>query len=101
MKSKTIIVQYQTRPECADENEAQAIKVFDAFARASLKGVSYRTMREVNGNRFFHIVTRPDVEGPSPLMQVDEFREFVAAVRARCDEAPVDFVLRQVGEYEG
>ncbi|MBI2769090.1 MAG: hypothetical protein HYX47_05685 [Burkholderiales bacterium] len=97
---KTVIVRYKTKPECADENQALIARVFEALAKAQPAGLRYQAMRETDGCGFVHVAS---VEGgiDNPLMQVPEFKAFLAGIRERCEEQPATVQMNVVGRYPG
>ena len=62
---RTVVVRYQTKPECADENQQLVEKVFAELAERRPAGFGYVTFRLEDGTSFVHIVheTAEDADG--------------------------------------
>lgn len=85
----TIIVQYRTKPECADENQLLVEKVFAELDEADATGFAYASFRLDDGVSFVHVVVEDDVPGSVPLAELPAFRAFQEGIADRCDEQPV------------
>lgn len=91
--SRTLLVRYRTRPECADENAALIGDVFAELARTRPDGLSYRAYRLADGVSFVHTATLSAQE--NPLATSPAFAAFQAGIAQRCADgpAPTDAVL--------
>lgn len=95
--SKTIVVQYQTRPDAADENQRLLEQVYAQLAREVPGGLRYATFRLADGVTFISIII---AEGEvSPLLQMSAFEEFQREVSERCVEPPQPSGASLVGSY--
>lgn len=86
---KTIVVRYKTFPQHADENAALIAQVFVALERRKPAGVHYQAMRGQDGVTFTHVVCVDEALADHPLTSLPEFIDFVAGIRDRCVEPPV------------
>ena len=68
--SKTLLVRYRTRPECAEENARLIRDVFTELAQDRPADFSYRTNRLDDGVSFVHAVTQV-VPGTPNQVSVD------------------------------
>ena len=96
---KAIVVQYQAKPERADENQQLIEAVFAQLKESAPKGFSYNVFRLEDGVSFVHAVVEHDVESPDSLQEVPAFQAFVANIADRCDVAPVAKGATVVGAY--
>jgi hypothetical protein len=96
---KSIVVQYQAKPERADENQQLIEAVFAELRDRKPKGFSYNVFRLEDGVSFVHVVVEHDVEAPDSLQDVPAFQAFVADVADRCDVPPVAKGATLVGGY--
>ena len=92
------VIQYRTRPECADENERLIRAVFAELADSKPEGLRYASFRRDDGVSFLHIAVLDDGE-VNPLLQSAAFGEFVSDIGSRCAEAPVTTDASVVGSY--
>jgi hypothetical protein len=97
---KTVMVRYKTRPECAAENEALIRGVFDALARERPAGLAYQTFRLADGVSFVHLARIEEGADGHPLLKLEAFQQFIADIRARCEEPPVSVELTPLGQFE-
>jgi hypothetical protein len=95
---KTVVVQYETKPERADENQALIERVFAELDGRAPDGFSYMSLRLADGVSFIHVVVET-AEGAIPLSDVAAFREFVKDIDARCVEQPAASGAQVVGAY--
>lgn len=85
---RATVVQYRTKPDRADENQALVEAVFaDLEARGS-RGFTYQVFRLEDGVSFVHVVVEHDVDDADSLQDVPAFQRFVAGVEERCDVPP-------------
>ena len=92
------VIQYRTRPECADENERLIRAVFAELAENKPEGLRYASFRREDGVSFLHVAVLDDGE-VNPLLQLAAFGAFVSDIGSRCDEAPVTTDVSLVGSY--
>ena len=94
------VVQYQVKPERADENQRLIEAVFADLDARQPDGFTYKVFRLEDGVSFVHVVIEhDDVDHPDSLQDVPAFRAFVADIAARCDVAPVAKGATIVGGY--
>jgi hypothetical protein len=94
------VVQYQAKPERADENQQLIEAVFADLEERQPDGFTYKVFRLEDGISFVHVVVEhDDVDHPDSLQDVPAFRAFVADIAARCDVAPVAKGATIVGGY--
>jgi hypothetical protein len=93
-------VRYQVKPEFADENQRLIEAVFAQLAREKPAGLRYQSYRLADGVSFMHIASRDGTDG-GPLAKLDAFKAFVAGIKNRCVEAPVQMDMEPVGRYDG
>jgi hypothetical protein len=94
------VVQYQVKPERADENQRLIEAVFADLEARQPNGFTYKVFRLEDGISFVHVVVEhDDVDHPDSLQDVPAFRAFVADIAARCDVAPVAKGATIVGGY--
>jgi hypothetical protein len=96
---KTIVVRYETKPECAEENKQLIEKVFAELAELKPTGLSYASLQLEDGVSFIHIA-RETGEGDTSLGDVAAFKAFVANVGDRCAIKPVAMGANVVGSYQ-
>ena len=98
---KTILVRYKVKPELAEDNQRLIEQVFAQLARDKPEGLRYQSFRLDDGVSFMHLATRDGAADESPLMKVEAFRAFVAGIRDRCEEPPVQTEVKAIGRYDG
>ena len=98
---KTILVRYKVKPEFADENQRLIEQVFAQLARDKPAQLRYQSFRLDDGVSFMHIATREGGADDSPLLKVEAFKAFVAGIKDRCVEPPVQTEVGPIGRYEG
>jgi hypothetical protein len=96
---KTIVVQYQTKPERSDENQRLIEAVFAELDEREPNGFTYKVFRLEDGVSFIHVVIEHDIDDPESLQDVPAFQAFVAGIADRCDSAPVASGATIVGGY--
>ena len=80
------VIRYQTRPECADENERLIRDVFAELAAERPEGLRYATFRLADGVSFLHVAL---LEGEdNPLFESAAFARFQSAIGDRVVEGP-------------
>jgi len=97
---KTMLVRYKVRPEAAQENQRLIEEVFAQLAREKTGGLRYQSFRLDDGVSFLHIVTREGGPDNSPLVKLETFKAFVAGIRSRCVEPPVQTEAGPVGHHD-
>jgi hypothetical protein len=95
---KTIVVRYETKPECADENRHLVEKVFAQLDEMAPGGFGYTSLQLDDGVTFIHIV-RENGSADIALTDVPAFKEFVANVGDRCTVQPIATGAHVVGSY--
>ncbi|OOG39814.1 hypothetical protein [Polaromonas sp. A23] len=98
---KTILVRYKVKPELADDNQRLIEQTFAELARDKPDGLRYQTFRLDDGVSFMHVATRDGGAEESPLMKVEAFRAFLAGIKDRCVEPPVQTEVKAIGRYDG
>lgn len=95
--SRTAVVQYQTRPDAADENQRLVEQVYAQLARENPDGLRYATFRLADGVSFIHIsISEGEV---NPLTQLSAFAEFQREISERSVEPPKLLGASLVGSY--
>jgi hypothetical protein len=96
---RSTIVQYQAKPEHADENQRLIEAVFADLDARRPQGFSYRVFRLDDGVSFVHVVIEDDVESPDSLTSIPAFQAFTADIASRCDVQPKPSGATVVGQY--
>ncbi len=101
--SRTIVVRYRVKKDFAEENARNIQAVFAELARTSPPGIRYASFRLGDGADesvgFMHVASVETDDGKNPLLALDAFQRFAAAVKERCVEGPVTTDLEKVGAY--
>ena len=95
----TTVVQYQVKPEQADENQRLIQRVFAELEEREPEGFTYQVFRLDDGVRFIHVVTEHDVDDPDSLQEVPAFQAFVNGISERCEVPPAAVGATVVGSY--
>jgi quinol monooxygenase YgiN len=96
----TTVVQYQVKPERADENQQLIEAVFAELERREPEGFTYKVFRLEDGVSFLHVmIEHENADHPDSLQAVPAFQAFVAGVADRCDVAPVARRATVVGGF--
>jgi hypothetical protein len=77
---KAVQVRYTVRPEFADENKANILRVMAAPRASPIDGMLYSTHTVGDGNTFLHINISRDAETRAKLNELPEFKDFQAAL---------------------
>ncbi len=93
------LVRYTVKPEQAADNEALVRSVYDELRRTAPAGLHYATFVLDDGVSFVHISSTDTADGRNPLTDLPTFNAYVAQIRERCDEPPIQANLREVGSY--
>ena len=96
---KATVVQYQAKPDRADENQRLIEAVFAQLSERAAAGFAYQVFRLEDGVSFLHIVIEHDHPNPDSLQDAPAFQAFVEKVGERCDVAPVATGATVVGRY--
>jgi hypothetical protein len=95
----TVVVQYRTKPECADENQRLVEKVFAELSELDVSGFGYTSLRLEDGVSFVHVVVEEDGPGSHSLAELPAFQEFQAGIADRCEQQPVATIATVVGSH--
>jgi hypothetical protein len=95
---KTIVVRYEAKPECVEENRHLIEKVFAQLDEMAPGGFGYTSLQLEDGVTFIHLV-RETGSSDVALTDVPAFKEFVAHVADRCTVQPVAMAANVVGSY--
>ena len=93
------IVQYRTRPDRAEENQALVEAVFAELRASAPDGLRYASFRLDDGESFVHVAEVSTADGTNPLTGTAAFAEFVREIGDRCVEGPRATSASLVGEY--
>jgi hypothetical protein len=94
-----IMVRYKLKADRVKENEALVREVYAALAREKPEGLRYATFKLADGVSFMHVSRVDTTDGKNPLVAVEAFKRFTAAIRERCEEPPVTTEMEEVGSY--
>jgi hypothetical protein len=95
----TIVVQYRTKPERADENQRLVEKVFAELDELEATGFGYASFRLDDGVSFIHVVVEEDDAGSVSLADLPAFREFQSGISERCELQPVATSATVIGTH--
>jgi hypothetical protein len=95
----TLVVQYRTKPECADENQRLVERVFAELDELAVTGFGYASFRLDDGVSFVHIVVEEEGASTSSLAELPAFHAFQAGIADRCDVQPVATATTVVGAH--
>ena len=98
---RTVMVRYKVRPDAAAENENLIKQVFAQLARDKPAGMRYQSFKLGDGVSFVHIGSS-ESGGPdgNPLVKLEAFKNFIAGIKDRCEEAPVTVEMQAIGAYD-
>lgn len=96
---KRMMVRYKVKADRAAENESYITKVFEQLKREQPSGLGYASFKLDDGVSFIHIVSIEGADGSNPLRELSAFKEFVARIKDRCEDAPASVDLKEVGSY--
>lgn len=96
--SKIVVVQYETRPEAAADNQRLIEGVYAELAREEPGGLRYLTLRLADGVRFLHCAITEE-DALNPLTRSAAFAEFTRDIGRRCVEPPRQTEASIVGSY--
>jgi hypothetical protein len=92
-----VIVRYKVKADRAEENASLIQAVFAELAQQQPGGLRYTSYRLGDGVSFVHVATVEAKE--NPLLALDTFKRFTAAIKDRCEEPPVTSDFAVVGRY--
>jgi hypothetical protein len=95
--SKSLVVRYRTKPECAEENALLIEAVFAELAQTQPDGLSYRAYRLADGVSFVHAVTLSAPE--NPLSTSPAFAAFQSGIAQGCAEGPTPMDATVLGSF--
>jgi hypothetical protein len=95
----TTVVQYQAKPERADENQRLIEQVFVELEEREPEGFTYKVFRLDDGVSFIHVVIEHETDDPDSLQEVPAFETFVTGISERCGVPPVAMGATIVGGY--
>ena len=95
--AKNWIIQYQTRPDAADENARLIEGVFAALAELKPDNFRYTTYRLADDVTFVHVAQL--LSGENPLFTLSAFAEFQREIGQRCVAPPAASEATIVGSY--
>ena len=95
---KTVIVRYRVKPDMAAENERLVRAVYAQLQAKKPAGLRYQTHKLPDGVSFVHVASY-DGADDSPLPQLSAFKAFIADIRTRCDEPPVNEATQMIGFF--
>jgi hypothetical protein len=97
MTTRTVVVQYQTHADSADENQRLVEQVFAELAASDPGGLRYMTLRLADGVTFVHIAILDAPE--NPLDRSPAFAAFQEHIAERCSVPPAPKRATVVGSY--
>jgi hypothetical protein len=96
--SNTIVVQYRTTPEAADENERLVRDVYRELAAEGPSGFHYMTIRLDDGVSFVHVAVL-DEGAENPLPTTPAFDRFQSDLASRVATGPTPAAGTAIGTY--
>jgi hypothetical protein len=94
-----VIVQYKTKPDKAEENQALVEKVFAELNTDRPAGLRYATFRLADGVSFVHVASVETQDGVNPLSASAAFSEFQREIAERLDDGPHPSPATVVASY--
>lgn len=95
---RTVVVQYETLPERADENEKLVDAVYAELRERAPQHFGYATFRLDDDVTFVHVMVEHG-EGDLSLADLPAFQAFVADVEQRCAIPPQARGAKVVGSH--
>jgi hypothetical protein len=96
----TTVMQYQVKPERAEENQQLIEAVFAELDQREPDGFTFKVFRLEDGVSFVHVVIEhDDVDHPDSLQALPTFQAFVANIVDRCDVPPAATGATVVGGF--
>jgi hypothetical protein len=97
---RTIIVNYETKSDRADENHRLVKKVFSELAERQPDNFRYASFRLEDGVSFVHVMVETgDGSSPMSLADIPSFGEFQKEIADRCAVQPVAQGAQLVGSH--
>jgi len=93
------VVQYRTKADRAQENQALIEKVFGELDSARPGGLRYASFRLADGVSFVHVASIETDDGANPLTATAAFAEFLAQIGDRLEDGPYSSEATVVGSY--
>ena len=94
-----VVVRYQVKPECVEENRRLVAEVFAELSEADPGGIRYVTFLLADGVTFVHAAAIDTEDGSNPLGSIQAFADFTHDLGDRCVEPPVAQNADVVGSY--
>ena len=94
------LVRYKVKPERVAENETLVRSVFESLHTDPLAGLRYASFKLEDGVSFVHLVEFASDAVNEAFVGRPAFKAFVAGIRDRCDEPPLNHGLQEIGAYE-
>ena len=94
----THIIQYEVKPDQADENARLSAAVYEQLRAERPEGLHYATFRLADGVSFVHIVSYDD-DDADPLRPLAAFQAFQKDASERIIAGPQRGVAEVVGSY--
>lgn len=96
----TTVMQYQVKPERADEYQQLVEAVFAELGQSEPEGFTFKVFRLEDGVSFVHVLIEHDgVDQPDSLQEMPAFQAFVATIVDRCDVPPAVSGATVVGGF--
>jgi hypothetical protein len=96
----TTVMQYQVKPERAEENQRLIETVFAELGQSEPEGFTFKVFRLEDGVSFVHVVIEhDDVDHADSLQALPTFQAFVANIVDRCDVPPTARGATVVGGF--
>jgi hypothetical protein len=97
---RSVLVRYKVKSaEAAAENERLIRQVFEQLVRDKPAGMRYQAFKLSDGMSFAHVASHDAADG-NPLVKSEAFKAFVAGIKERCAEQPVQTEMTMVGAYD-
>lgn len=93
------MVRYKVKPERVAENEALVRTVFASLHADTLAGLRYASFKLEDGVSFVHLVEFASDAVNEAFTNRPAFKAFVAGIRERCDEPPLNVGLQEIGTH--
>jgi hypothetical protein len=93
------MVQYRVKADRVAENEDLVRAVYAALREAKPPGLRYASFRLPDGVSFVHLVAYDSAEGGGVLTALPAFKAFTEGIGERCDVAPSNVELKEIGSY--
>ena len=93
------LVRYKVKPERVAENETLVRAVFESLHAHPVPGLRYASFKLEDGVSFAHLVEFASDAANEAFVSRPAFKAFVAGIRERCDEPPLNLGLQEIGAY--